>query len=257
MSENKFQRRSLLNRSLRYIRGPQSAPSAYTSRTAFNEESCFQVPICFMAIVGLFLNVFICWSNAWTKNDPSGAIIESQRRTYGLWASCVEDSTGIKTCDGMDTFWVNLPMPNIIGRLFCVLAIGLQLVSVTLQPFGMRCAKLIPNKKTKRQLMIGSAVCSLVSGILIGIAVSWFAAQTASNYLATNQRFTTNNRFMNQNMYNSVIWAEGIYLGWIAAFLQILQGVIGFCQNSECGNVDFDDTETQQELYTTGTHEVY
>jgi len=254
MSETKFQRRSLINRSLRYIRGPPTAPSAITSRTAINEESCFQVPICFLAVFGLFFDVFVCWSNAWTKNDPSGAVIESQRRTFGLWASCVEDSTGIKTCDGLDTFWVNLPIATIIGRLFCVVAIGLQLVSVTLQPFGMRCAKLIPNKKTKKQLMIAASACSFAAGVLVAVAVSWFAANTASQYMAVNRfQGMSGNRFGNNYVGQNVIWAEGIYLGWFAALIQIAQGLIGFCQNSDCGepDCDYDDTATQQQLYNT------
>ena len=45
----------------------------------------------------------------WRRNDLEGEVLESIRRSSGLWTKCTYLSTGNWNCDAYDRFFIGLP----------------------------------------------------------------------------------------------------------------------------------------------------
>ena len=71
--------------------------------------------------IALCLNIYIVISDQWRINDIENVVLESVRRSSGLFYKCsLTLSDNKRACEDYDTFFVDLP-PAIIGsRILCV-----------------------------------------------------------------------------------------------------------------------------------------
>ena len=72
----------------------------------------------------------------------------------------------------------------IIGaRVFSVFSIIFQVVALMLGPFGMACTLFYMDApRTKHRLVLFSGTLSILAGVFIGVAVSWYAALVVNDY---------------------------------------------------------------------------
>lgn len=75
------------------------------------------------AFIALCLNIYIIVSDQWQINDIENVVLESVRRSSGLFYKC-SITTGAgdqkRACEDYDTFFVSLPSAIIGSRILCV-----------------------------------------------------------------------------------------------------------------------------------------
>jgi len=187
----------------------------------------------------------------WRINDVEGEVVELIRRTQGLWTKCAFFPTGNWQCEDYDRFFIALPAAITGARVFSVISLIFQVVCMVAQPFGMYCTR-IPDgdgneheaNKTKAKISIGCGALSILAGICIGIAVSWYAALVVEDY----SRFTTGMSAGIETSVQRFIYGKGLYLGWVAMCTLIIQGVMLCC--SSWGD---QSNQTYDQNYHTGT----
>ena len=69
-----------------------------------------------LQVVGLFTSILcfalmlcVCILPYWRRNDLEGEVLESIRRSSGLWTKCTFLATGNWNCDAYDRFFIGLP----------------------------------------------------------------------------------------------------------------------------------------------------
>ena len=72
------------------------------------------------------MTICICVSPEWKTNDTQGEVIETIRRSQGLWISCMTMSSGHWQCDQYDQFFLGLPAPLQCARACVCMAMALQ-----------------------------------------------------------------------------------------------------------------------------------
>lgn len=167
----------------------------------------------------------------WRINDVEGEVVELIRRTQGLWTKCAFFPTGNWQCEDYDRFFIALPAAITGARVFSVLSLLMQVVGLIAQPFGMLCTT-IPETdgdkvKLKAKISIACGALSVLAGVCIGIAVSWYAALVVEDY----SRFTTGMSAGIETSVQRFIYGKGLYLGWVAMVTSVLQGVMLCCSS--------------------------
>lgn len=146
-----------------------------------------------LMILGSIIATIATLSNDWAKSDVSKEVLESVRRSWGLWMRCQHVAAGLNTCDHYDRLILGSPIELILSRAFMLMGVICGAISIALGLAGADCATVIkqPSKKKKTRCVSGIIGCVgggliLVTGILIAIIiVNDFHQQ---NYYVTMQQ---------------------------------------------------------------------
>ena len=79
-----------------------------------------------MMMAAAVMTICICVFPEWKTNDTQGEVIETIRRSQGLWISCMTMSSGHWQCDQYDQFFLGLPAPLQCARACVCMALALQ-----------------------------------------------------------------------------------------------------------------------------------
>lgn len=189
-----------------------------------------------MAFVLSTINIiltFICLtSDNWKINDVEGEVVESIKRTQGLWTKCSFFPTGNWQCEDYDKFFIALPAEIIAARILTVVSFVFQAFAVFLTPFAMYCTRFPDDNVVKARLMIFACGSSFLSAITLGVGVSWFAAGVLADYqfqyTALGQKGNSNFGSVSSiSQGQRFIYGSAIYIGWISMALLLVQGMLG------------------------------
>ena len=72
-------------------------------------NGALQVISLMLCIMCFILIILTCVMPFWRRNDLEGEVLESIRRSSGLWTKCTYLSTGNWNCDAYDRFFIGLP----------------------------------------------------------------------------------------------------------------------------------------------------
>lgn len=178
-----------------------------------------------------------CIMPFWRRNDLEGEVIESIRRSSGLWTKCTWLSTGNWNCDAYDRFFIGLPAALQAARALTIISLFFNLIGMCASIVGLDCTTVAADQPgTKHKCIMAAGVFVGLSGLCIGIAVSWFAANVlydyhnplnGSPYVGTGARGS----YSMSNNGDRYVYGECLFLGWVAMIVSILTGVL-FCCNS-------------------------
>jgi len=203
------------------------------------------------AFLALCLNIYIIISDQWQINDIENVVLESVRRSSGLFYKCsITEGDDKRACEDFDTFFVDLP-PAIIGsRILCVggaffgfLGTVSLLISASCTTFA---AVELDEKTTgyawkatkgKGTAGIAGGLFTVFSGILNGVAVSWFAALIVDKYQASSMLMGSGRSTVGIRM----IFGHAIWVGWGCMLVAIVSGVLGVI--GAMGTVKDEDEE--------------
>ena len=184
----------------------------------------------FLSFVNIVLTFICLTSNNWKINDVEGEVVESIKRTQGLWTKCSFFPTGNWQCEDYDKFFIALPAEIIAARILTVVAFVFQVLAVFLTPFAMYCTRFPDDNLVKARLMIFASGSSLLAAVALGVGVSWFAAGVLADY---QFQYTALGQSQNSNFGGVTsqgqrfIYGSAIYMGWIAMALLLVQGLVG------------------------------
>jgi len=193
-----------------------------------------------MQVIGVFLTL-ICWALTfiacclpyWRSNDIEGEVIETIRRSSGLWTKCTYISTGNWNCDAYDRFFIGLPAALQAARALTILAILFFTIGIGVSFIGLDCTTVsMDQPKVKARCIMIAGSCNVIGGICIGVAVSWFAANVLYDYhnpLSQGGYASYNNQYGATG--ERYIYGACLFLGWGAMVLGIMTGAL-FCCNS-------------------------
>lgn len=206
----------------------------------------------FGAFLALCLNIYIIVSDQWQINDIENVVLESVRRSSGLFYKCsITEGDDKRACEDFDTFFVDLP-PAIIGsRILCVggAIFGfLGMVSLLISASCTTFAAVELDEKTngyawkatkgKGTAGIAGGFFTLLAGVMNGVAVSWFAALIVDKYQSSSLLMGSGRSTVGIRM----IFGHAIWLGWGCMLLFIISGVLGMIGSmGTVKNEDQDD----------------
>ena len=206
-----------------------------------------------LAFANLGLTIAVISLPDWRINDVEGEVVELIKRTQGLWTKCSFFPTGNWQCEDYDKFFIALPNEIIGARVLTCLALAFQVFTVVLMPFGMYCTRFPEDNLVKTKITAFCSALSLISGIFLGTAVSWYAASVLEHYTgqmemqmaASNGSNGFRRNGLDSNMSGQrYIYGSALYIGWISMVLLLLQGLLLAC--SACKNKNGDDNDEQE-----------
>lgn len=181
-----------------------------------------------LGFISLALSITCVALPDWRKNDLEGEVVELIRTTQGLWLKCVFFPTGNWQCEDHDRFFIALPAAIIGARVFSVFSIIFQVVALMLGPFGMACTLFYMDApRTKHRLVLFSGTLSILAGVFIGVAVSWYAALVVNDY----SRDVMNQAQGIDTSIQRYVYGRALYYGWTAMSLLFIQGGIQCCSS--------------------------
>ena len=181
-----------------------------------------------LGFISLALSITCVALPDWRTNDLEGEVVELIRSTQGLWVKCVFFPTGNWQCEDYDRFFIALPAAITGARVFSVFSLIFQVVALIIGPFGMKCTLFyMENPKTKHRLVIFAGSLSILAGVFIGVAVSWYAALVVEDYT----RFTTGMVTGIETSIQRYVYGRALYYGWTAMSLLFIQGGIQCCSS--------------------------
>lgn len=183
----------------------------------------------FLSFVSLGLTIATIALPDWRINDVEGEVVELIKRTQGLWVKCAFFPTGNWQCEDYDRFFIALPAAITGARVFSILSLVMQIISIVAQPLGMLCTTLVDHSqiKLKAKITIASGALSLLSAICIGTAVSWYAALVVEDY----SRFTTGMTAGIETSVQRFIYGTALYIGWAAMSVLFIQALVLCCSS--------------------------
>jgi len=203
-----------------------------------------------LSLVGTIMTICICVFPEWKVNDTQGEVIESIRRSHGLWISCMTMSSGHWQCDEHDQFFLGLPAPLQTARACVCLSLAFQAISLLVSLAGLECTNLIStypeddpeeiNKNMKSKMMLGVGALNVFVGVLLAIGVSYFAATVLEefNSYEVQQMAGRAGKYGNVPSQTSTIgryiYGQCLFIGWAAMVVHIVAGSVLIC--SSCGN---------------------
>lgn len=183
-----------------------------------------------LQVIGFILNTvgYICVILAtalpeWRRNDPSGEVLESIIRHQGIWVRCISYPTGQWQCDDYDSFFLGLPQPLQVARGLTVTSCVIGGIGLVIALLGMKCTGCMEDSpKSKSRTSLIGAVCFAISGLGIGIAVSYYAHQVLSEY-------NRNSLLYSDDVGQRYIYGSCLFIGWAALSVMVLGSIIAAC----------------------------
>jgi len=199
-----------------------------------------------MTLVG-FIAIIICVAIPdWKKNDPMDTIRDNIQRHEGLWIKCMYYSTGNWDCDDFNRFLLGLPLDLQIGRGLGITSIAAGIGAVILLLMGIDGFPVAKgDRKAKgRYRMIGGSL-SIVSGLMILVATSWYANRIRLDHEAASLQALQGNANVNRD-----IFGEALFIGWGAAIICFISGMMAICSSCD-GDDDYDQQANRNYVYRT------
>lgn len=203
-----------------------------------------------ISLIGMIITIVICARPNWRINDLDGEVIESIRRSSGLWSRCTYYNTGNWQCDQYDTFFLGLPAPLQVARAGVCIALAFQGLASIAAFAGMECTNLIPsyeaadpegdNAIIKRKIMLVVGGCIIFAGVSLCIGVSYYAATVLQEYNGSNNIIAMQMGVSGSNQLNTgerYIYGYCTYFGWIAMLINWIGGGILVCASCSTGSV--------------------
>ncbi|XP_023838516.1 claudin-15 isoform X2 [Salvelinus sp. IW2-2015] len=184
----------------------------------------------------------------WKLSSVSGSVIISTRQFQNLFHSCAENSAGIRNCKDFESL---LALPGYIQacRALMIIALLLGLASIIVSVLGLKCTKIgSTSQQVKGKITLTGGSLFILSGLSTLTAVSWYTARVVQEF---HDPFFAGVRFE---------LGTGLYMGWGAACLAILGGVMLCCYGREVHQHhqqgDIHTTTPKQAVYnrSTGKH---
>lgn len=203
------------------------------------------------------MTIIICGLPDWRTNDVEGEVIESIKRSSGLWSRCTYYNTGNWQCDHYDTFFLGLPGPLQCARACVCIAITFQSLATLAAFVGMECTTLLPsydvadpegrNKAVKKKIMVGVGALNVISGAILCVGVSYFASTVLQEYNGMNGLIMRGSGSMSSGSQRSAtgeryVYGQCLFIGWGAMIIDIVGGAIILC--GSCGSSHSVGTES-------------
>lgn len=214
--------------------------------------NCFVELIGFvLSIVGLIMTICICAMPEWKTNDVEGEVIESIKRTQGLWSKCTFYNTGNWQCDQYDTFFLGLSAPLQTGRATVCIALVFQGLATLAAFAGMECTVLIPsyqgmpaeNRRIKKKIMIVVGALNIFCGVVLCVGVSYYAATVLEEYHGNGMMSMSGSSRSQVSIRagERFIYGECLFIGWGAMIIDIAAGAIIVCGSCGENSVGYSD----------------
>ncbi|XP_020307885.1 claudin-19 isoform X4 [Oncorhynchus kisutch] len=201
----------------------------------------FQILGLSLGVIGWCLENSCTSSHSWRVRSHSGAVTTNNWQFEGLWMTCAATSLGSVQCQRYKTVlglperdikrvlsnlnilrrhqW-QTPMAGYIQacRALMIIALLLGLASVIVSVLGLKCTKIgSTSEQAKGKIALTGGSLFILSGLSTLTAVSWYAARVVQEF---HDPFFAGVRFE---------LGAGLYMGWGAACLAILGGVMLCC----------------------------
>ena len=195
--------------------------------------SLVYLPAYILHAVLFTLTINILYHKSWKISDIEGDVVEVYDSTEGLFTKC-QHFPDKYDCEDFDQFFISLPTAIIAARALMYISLTAQVISLIILPFCFDCVSLIKDFYTRAYLYRYASSFLVISGLSVGIAVSWYANLVIHEYFhhteAGNYRY---------------LWGRALYYGWIdmagLLFLGILFWFIPIFENrSRDVNFDFE-----------------
>lgn len=204
----------------------------------------------FLSMIGIVLTVVCCVLPEWRTNDVEGEVIESIKRSSGLWSRCTFYNTGNWQCDQYDTFFLGLPAPLQCARAAVCIALVFQCLSFLVGFVAMDCTTLMPTypgadeegvrADIKRKMILAIGGINIFCGVVMCVGVSYYASTVLQEYNIGNGLVSpVRNGLSNGAMRGGsatgerYIYGQCLFIGWVAMIIDLLAGAIMIC--SACG----------------------
>jgi len=227
-----------------------------------------------VALVLSFLStgmlIYIICSDQWMINDIEGTVLESVRRSSGLFYKCSLTLSDSKdACEDYDTFFVSLP-PAILGsRILTAISLVLSCLGTIFLLLGASFTSFMADEYDERKggylfiatpakakVAVTAGFMMVLSAILVGIAVSWFAHLIVDQYQLQSQMFGNGNDTTGIRM----IFGAAIWVGWTSMVLALIAGCLAIASScraatEEQDGVDYYKAEGPYANYTLNARE--
>lgn len=196
-----------------------------------------------LSICGLVMTIVACSLPEWKTNDMEGEVIESIRRSSGLWSKCTFYNTGNWQCDQYDKFFLGLPAPLQTARAGVCIALVFQGLAALAAFVGMDCTNLLPSdipeigggNPLKKKIMMAVGILNVISGVILCVGVSFYASTVLEEYHGLNMNMGGPRLSQGQmGGGERYIYGKCLFIGWVAMILDIAAGAIMIC--GACGS---------------------
>lgn len=117
--------------------------------------------------IGTLIAAIATLSNEWAQSDVKGEVLETIRRSWGLWMKCQHVSAGLNTCDHYDRLILGSPTELILSRAFMLIGVLLGTVGIVVMLAGADCATVVKNPRQKKKIRCVGGIMGLSAGALI------------------------------------------------------------------------------------------
>lgn len=171
-----------------------------------------------LGVLGLIGVIVCCAVPRWAVSSFTGPnIVTAQSSVDGLWMTCVVQSTGQQQCKNYDSLLV-LPSDLQAARAMTIISAVLAVLSLLILFCGADFTTCVQNEDAKPKISLVAGVGMLLSGLLVIIAVSWFANTVVRDF---------NNPLVAQSQKREL--GACIFVGWGAGVLLLLGGGLLCC----------------------------
>ncbi|XP_070299604.1 claudin-4-like [Salvelinus sp. IW2-2015] len=165
-----------------------------------------------LGVIGLILTIVICALPTWIETTFLAAnFTNTEMVLYGLWMSCVTQSTGQTQCEKYNSmgYWPHFLQP---ARAMIYTAIILVVLGVMVSMVGAKSTNCIKDKTSQAKLIIIAGILFILAGFLILIPVSLVARSIISD--------------SSTQIEGKPELGDSLYICWEAAALLLVMGVI-------------------------------
>lgn len=171
-----------------------------------------------LGVLGLIGVIVCCAVPRWSVSSFTGTnIVTAVSNQEGLWMTCVVQSTGQQQCKNYDSLLV-LPSNLQAARAMTIISCLLACLSLLILFCGADFTTCVQNEDAKPKINLVAGVGLLLSGLLVIIAVSWFAHNVVRDF---------NNPLITQSLKKEL--GACIFVGWGAGVLLLLAGGLLCC----------------------------
>ncbi|XP_039249877.1 uncharacterized protein LOC120327612 isoform X1 [Styela clava] len=180
-----------------------------------------------LQLVGFVLGVLswigmivTCASPEWRQTSHGKTLIDDTIRYDGLWAQCRAFSTGQTHCSVYSKFFIGLPGVLQVCRALMITSITLGFIAVVVTILGIKCTSIgNTNPRAKARAAMIGGLLFLVSAVLVGASVSYYAHGVVQEYYNPVV-------IKNTPMYLRFEYGSALFVGWASLVVGILGGVI-------------------------------
>jgi len=213
-------------------------------------NSGVQILALLLTMVTFVMILIACILPFWRRNDLEGEVIETIRRSSGLWTKCTYLATGNWNCDAYDRFFIGLPRALQAARGLTIVSLFLGFCASVTSVVGLDCTTIgMDQPGLKQKCMLAAGTMQVLAGICIGVAVSWFASSVLYEfhnplgrgpYVGQGSRGSYSQSYYGGNG-DRYVYGECLFFGWAAMVLGIASGAVFCCNGYSSLNEDDDN----------------